>query len=35
LNAKLQGEKHTTLDWITTIRPFQKKYNIFKRVIQN
>jgi len=35
LNAKLQGEKHTTLDLITTIRTFQKKYNIFKHVIQN
>jgi len=35
LNAKLQGEKHTALDLITTICPFQKKCNIFKHVIQN
>jgi len=34
LNAKLQGEKHTTLDLINTARPFQKKFHIFKYVIQ-
>jgi len=35
LNAKLQGENHNILDLITTIRPFQKKYNIFKHAFQN
>jgi len=34
LNVKLQGEKHTTLDLITTARPFQKKFHVFKHVIQ-
>ena len=34
LNLQLQGEKHTAIDLITTARPFQKKFNIFKHVIQ-
>jgi len=35
LNVKLQGEKHTTFDLITITHPFQKKFSIFKHVIQN
>jgi len=34
LNVKLQGEKHITLDLITTARPYQKKFHIFKHVKQ-
>jgi len=33
LNIKLQGGKLTTLDLITTMRPFQKTFNIFKHVL--
>jgi len=35
LNVKQQGGRRTALDLITTIHPFQKKYNIFKHAIQN
>jgi len=34
-NIKLQEEKRTTLDLITTMRPFQKTFDIFKHVLQN
>jgi len=35
LNIKLQGETRSAFDLITTMRPFQKTFNIFKHVLQN
>jgi len=35
LNVKLQGVKHTLSDLITTIRPFQNKWDILKHDIRS
>ena len=34
VNVKQEGEKHATLDLITTTRPFKKKLSIFKHFIK-